>query len=288
MDETTITKKPLCFVVMPISDQIDYGSGHFTRVYEHLIKPACEEAGYEVRRADEDLATNSIFDKIIESLIDADLVVCDVSSKNPNVFFELGIRISFQLPVVLLHDDLTGYTFDVSHIRHFKYDHSLRIDHVNTSKNEIVKVIKTTMADFKRDPKSYGLLGSLKKNAAQIEKFTEKKEEDKFTDIFLKLNSIESNFQTLKQNTSASTIPSKLINGWKAIPEKIELRILGQKRTQIIMRFLQKEGTDIFGKTNENATSKYKITNNRSRTLRINEIQIPPNAVFEIIKILVN
>ena len=36
-----------CFVIMPISDADGYDKGHFNRVYEYLIKPACEEAGFD-------------------------------------------------------------------------------------------------------------------------------------------------------------------------------------------------------------------------------------------------
>ena len=38
--------KKKCFVIMPISDAEGYDKGHFTRVYEHLVKPAVIEAGF--------------------------------------------------------------------------------------------------------------------------------------------------------------------------------------------------------------------------------------------------
>ena len=45
--------KKKCFVIMPISDAEGYDKGHFTRVYEHLVKPAVIEAGFEPMRADD-------------------------------------------------------------------------------------------------------------------------------------------------------------------------------------------------------------------------------------------
>ena len=44
---------PTCFVIMPISDVDSYEPGHFGRVYEHVIKPACKAAGLKPIRADE-------------------------------------------------------------------------------------------------------------------------------------------------------------------------------------------------------------------------------------------
>ena len=49
-----------CFVIMPISDTDDYPSGHFNRVYLHLLRPAIEKAGFEATRADEIQETNFI------------------------------------------------------------------------------------------------------------------------------------------------------------------------------------------------------------------------------------
>lgn len=50
--------KKKCFVIMPISDAEGYDKGHFTRVYEHLIKPAVIEAGFEPVRADDTSKAN--------------------------------------------------------------------------------------------------------------------------------------------------------------------------------------------------------------------------------------
>jgi len=49
-----------CFIIMPISDKSEYGEGHFNRVYNHLIIPACEKAGFKPVRADDVINTNHI------------------------------------------------------------------------------------------------------------------------------------------------------------------------------------------------------------------------------------
>ena len=100
-----------CFVIMPISDAEGYSIGHFNRVYQYLLRPAIEKAGFEAIRADEIEETNFIVLDIVQHLLSAEMCICDLSSKNPNVLYELGIRQAFNLPVCLIKDDLTSRIF---------------------------------------------------------------------------------------------------------------------------------------------------------------------------------
>jgi len=126
---------------MPISDVDGYDKGHFGRVHEYIIKPACAAAGFKPTRADEVQATNYIVVDILRKILDAKMVVCDLSSRNPNVLYELGIRQAFNLPVTLMRDSRTPRIFDVQGLRDIEYDESLRIDKIN----EAVTILATTM-----------------------------------------------------------------------------------------------------------------------------------------------
>jgi hypothetical protein len=138
-----------CFVVMPISDNPEYPSGHFDRVYKHLICPAVVSAGYFPERADGNLNTDCIPIQIIKDIINADLVVCDMSSKNPNVMYELGLRHAFDnKPTVLIKDNKTGAIFDVETLRYMPYDAALRIDAVTKSVEDLKEFIKNTVENF--------------------------------------------------------------------------------------------------------------------------------------------
>jgi hypothetical protein len=77
------------FVAMPfgIKEGID-----FNRVYSDLIKPALEEEGFEVFRADEEQRAGEIRTDMFQELLLADLVVADLSIDNPNVWYEMGVR----------------------------------------------------------------------------------------------------------------------------------------------------------------------------------------------------
>jgi len=104
--------KKKCFIIMPISTPdnrlSDYSNdkNHFKHVLEHLLIPSIEKAGLEsippIAKGAEIIHGN-----IIKNIESADLVLCDMSTLNPNVFFELGIRIAINKPVCLIKDDLT-------------------------------------------------------------------------------------------------------------------------------------------------------------------------------------
>ena len=134
-----------CFVIMPISDPDGYEDGHFGRVYDHIIKPACIAAGLQPRRADEVKSTNYIVIDILKRIIESDIVICDLSSKNPNVLYELGIRQAFNLPSTLIKDNKTDRIFDIQGIRTIDYDDSLRVDTVKKDIATIKATIEETL-----------------------------------------------------------------------------------------------------------------------------------------------
>lgn len=115
---------------MPVStgegDAARYGDPqHFAHVLDHLFAPAVQRAGFELvppvmQGAD------LIHAEIVRNLETAELVLCDATGHNPNVFFELGIRTALDRPVALVRDNLTErLPFDTSGINTHTYDSSL-------------------------------------------------------------------------------------------------------------------------------------------------------------------
>lgn len=135
---------PICFVIMPISDQPNYEPGHFGHVYRDIIRPAIEGAGYSAARADETTGTNMIHHEILKSLISAPMAICDLSSRNPNVMFELGMRQAFDLPVVIIQDEQTPHIFDISGLRNFTYRNKRFYDEVIADQKTIAEAIRAT------------------------------------------------------------------------------------------------------------------------------------------------
>lgn len=124
-------KKKTCFVIMPISTHDSHLSSyredndHFSHVLEFLFKPAIEKLSFDLippsgRGAD------LIQAEIIRNLEESDLVLCDMSTLNPNVFFELGIRTALNKPVCMVKDNKTpSVPFDTSIINFHTYNGSL-------------------------------------------------------------------------------------------------------------------------------------------------------------------
>jgi hypothetical protein len=113
--------KPECFIIMPIGDTDGYSKGHFQHVYEDLIAPACDTAGFKSVRADEVRQTNLIHLDVLQKLIESPMAICDLSSRNPNVLFELGLRQAFDKPVVLVQEIGTPKIFDIAPLRYTEY-----------------------------------------------------------------------------------------------------------------------------------------------------------------------
>lgn len=101
------------FVIMPFVEKTDrFQKGFFDEVLRNLITPAGVEAGFKVETAKRD-GSDIIQSTIVNELLEADLVVVDLTEHNPNVLFELGLRIAFEKPIALIKADGTPPVFDV-------------------------------------------------------------------------------------------------------------------------------------------------------------------------------
>lgn len=136
--------KPDCFVIMPIADPDGYDKGHFTKVYEDIFKPACDAAGYKPVRADEVKQTNLIHLDILQKLIESPMAICDLSSRNPNVLFELGLRQAFDKPTVLVQEVGTAKIFDIAPLRYTEYRRELRYRDVLEDQSTISQALGAT------------------------------------------------------------------------------------------------------------------------------------------------
>jgi hypothetical protein len=105
-----------CFVVMPFAGVV--GS-----YYQHIYEPAIRKAGLRPIRADTDIfGTGKIMDQIWSGINAAKVLVAELTSRNPNVFYELGLAHALQKPVVLVSSNGDDVPFDLKHIRVIYYD----------------------------------------------------------------------------------------------------------------------------------------------------------------------
>lgn len=98
-------------------------AGHLSTYYEAIFKPAIERAGLSPMRADDDIfATGKIMDQVWRGIRHASVLVAELTSKNPNVFYELGLAHALRKPVVLVSSNEDDVPFDLRHIRVILYD----------------------------------------------------------------------------------------------------------------------------------------------------------------------
>jgi hypothetical protein len=157
-EETTALKriegeqpKKVCGIVMPISAIDGCAESHWADVLE-ILGEAIEGAGFEANVVSNADDVGIIHKRIIQNLYDNPIVVCDVSGKNPNVMFELGLRLAFDKPTIIVKDDKTSYSFDTSAIEHLEYPRDLRFSKIVDFKEKLAAKIKGTHERATSDP----------------------------------------------------------------------------------------------------------------------------------------
>lgn len=136
-------KKPTCGIVMPISEIDGLTSNHWKDVLK-IITEAARSVNFNSNLVSNAPETAVIQQNIVQNLYENDIVVVDVSAKNPNVMFELGLRLAFDKPTVIIKDDKTDYSFDTSPIEHLKYRRDLRHYDIISFKEELSEKIMAT------------------------------------------------------------------------------------------------------------------------------------------------
>jgi len=152
------TKLPHCGIIMPIAAMPNYEKPHWDRV-RTILDEAITSAGFTPRLVSESENIGVIHARIVQNLYDDTIVVCDVSGKNANVMFELGLRLAFDKPTIVIKDDVTDYSFDTSPIEHINYRVDLRFDDVHEFKKRLADAIKGSVAKKKNDPAYSPFLG---------------------------------------------------------------------------------------------------------------------------------
>lgn len=133
--DTRIDKDSV-FVIMPFTQTWS------NDVWEQVIKPSVNEVGMQAVRAD-DLYGANIMEDVWQSILQAAIIICDTTGRNPNVFYELGIAHTLGKKVLLLTQNIEDIPFDLQAYRHIQY--STSISGGNQLKEKIKKYIKETL-----------------------------------------------------------------------------------------------------------------------------------------------
>lgn len=112
MDDTA--PRPFAFILMPFDHAFD-------DVYQLGIKPACQDAGAYCERVDEQMYDGNILERVYNQIAKADILVADMTGRNPNVFYETGYAHALDKQVILLTQNAADIPFDLIHYPHIVY-----------------------------------------------------------------------------------------------------------------------------------------------------------------------
>lgn len=112
--QTRENNPPLVSAMMPYGDPFDW-------IYEDHLRPTVEGAGFQCRRADEAWEADVVIEDIVHLIHNSVAVIVDLTGKNPNVFYELGITHTLGKPVLLISQDGGDLPFNIQHHRCIEY-----------------------------------------------------------------------------------------------------------------------------------------------------------------------
>lgn len=136
-----------CFVMMPFADS-------FNAIYR-LIQRVCSEQGLACRRADEDVKPGKITSKIYDAVAEAGIVIADMSGRNANVFYEMGLAHAVCDNVILLTQSSEDVPFDLRDFMHIQYANTF--EGAEKLASDLSKVLTTILrsADLEAARKRY-------------------------------------------------------------------------------------------------------------------------------------
>ncbi|MEN3754418.1 hypothetical protein ABC733_22530 [Mangrovibacter sp. SLW1] len=151
-------KLPVCGIIMPIAKTDGYPEKHWADVYSILCEAAVE-AKFSPNLVSFDDDVGIIHKRIVQNIYSNPIVICDISSRNANVMLELGMRLAFDKPTIIIKDDKTPYSFDIAAIEHLEYPSDLRYQSINDFKGKLTSKLLET---YKRSMEDVGFTTFLK------------------------------------------------------------------------------------------------------------------------------
>jgi hypothetical protein len=164
-----MTEKKKCFVVMGFGEKVDLATGRtldLDKTYRIIIKKAVEEAGLECIRADDIKHSGLIDVPMYELLLEADIVIADLSTANPNAIYELGVRHALRPhATIIMAESGFKFPFDLSHIVIRPYEHlgkGIDAEHAEAVRDELKAAIHTLLDKPDVDSPVYRFLPQLR------------------------------------------------------------------------------------------------------------------------------
>ncbi|MDR2948835.1 MAG: hypothetical protein LBV71_06470 [Prevotella sp.] len=211
--------KKICFVISPIGEEGSETRERSDQILKHIITEPVKQLGYEVIRADKISEPGIITTQIIEYIVSAELVVADLTERNPNVFYELAVRHAVRKPLVQMIRKGDAIPFDVAATRIIQFDlHNL--DSVAAAKEEIASQVKSieTGSNEIHNPISVSLDLKVLKESGDAEERSLADIVEAISDLRITVSNIDKGIQSSK---TVEELKSKI----DALPSRIESRL---------------------------------------------------------------
>jgi hypothetical protein len=145
------TVKERAFVIMQIGADDSPERRRADEIFDYLIRPTVEEFELEAYRADLDLYPGQITSKLLKELLEARLIIADLTGRNPNVFYELGIAHSYARPLISIADAPESLPFDAKDERIIKLgkfpDSGLPVKQQKSAEETLRKSLEIVLAE---------------------------------------------------------------------------------------------------------------------------------------------
>ena len=223
-----VNKKKKCFVIMPFGKRNTEEYERNLKIYRQMLRPVVEECGYQSIRADELEHMGNITRDIIELLHESDLVIADLTGKNANVFYELGVRHAlFSCGTIPIIQEGEALPFDIANYRAIFY--KIELDGPAIFQKELKKRIQAFEISKRgrSDNPVHDILGT-KLYKPDLKNFISLKEHDKIL-------------------SEISTLKRKL----KSFQENEQAHVEKEKKQNTSMRALRKEKNDLQKRSEE-------------------------------------
>lgn len=166
-----------CFVVMGFGEKTDFQANpqrvlNLNRTFEDIIEPAVTESGLECIRADKIIHSKLIDQPMYENLLEADLVIADLSTSNANALYELGVRHGLKArSTIVMAEQSFAFPFDLNHLSIAKYTHlgtEIGFQEVMRMRKVLKERIAASLADTDADSPVFKFLPQLLGGGAAI------------------------------------------------------------------------------------------------------------------------
>lgn len=132
-----LVESNLCFVLMPFAPKWS------RKLFEQHIVPTGNKLGFDVVRADDIYGVKGIMQDVWININRARIIIADLTTKNPNVFYEVGLAHAIGKDVILITQDMADVPFDLQSLRCVVY--SLELDGPDKFCNDLANTIKAVL-----------------------------------------------------------------------------------------------------------------------------------------------